>query len=163
MLAPLPAIVQVLDATRSATDHPRTTNVPARPASRQVRLCSDQACGGGQHAYEYDRGQSSAPNLSFLQNASPGKLSRAARTWRASRQCWPKRTCTPSKLPQLLFVSSQADSAGKSAATAHLREKVQHLPSFIQSSSDWKPTSTGHDTSNNYTNRPWAQEIITAA
>ena len=73
----------------SAPQQSRTTDVPARPTCRQRGLRAHHAGADGQRAHQSHGGQSSAPNLSCRQNASPGKLSRAASTQRASRQCWP--------------------------------------------------------------------------
>ena len=161
MLAPLPAIVQVLDETAALP------TIPVLPTSRLAQPVGSADCARTKPALtasttdQCHRGQSSAPNLSFLQNDSPGKLSRAARTWLASRQCWPKRTCTSSKSAQLLVVASQADSAGKSAAKLTLARKnstfteVQSSRARIENRPQWgrtRATTTRVDrgSGNNY-------------
>ena len=146
---------------RCAPDQSRAADVPTRPTCRQRGLRAHHTGADGQRAHQSHGGQSSAPNPSCRQNASPGNLSRAS-PQRASRPCWPTGRVA-FQTPQLWFVSSQADSAGKSSATWTDPRKIQHLPRFDPVELGLEVGLNGFRHSNNYTNRGWAREIITTS
>ena len=150
-----------------AARRPPYYRCPGSPSLSASRDCARTTTGAdGQRAHQSHGGQSSAPNQPFRQNASPGNVVARSRTQRASRQCWPNGRVRRSSHPTLTtqFVSSQADSAGKSAATWTDSRKIQHLPRFY-------PVELGlavgpqrvSTRATNYTNGRWAQEIITTS
>ena len=115
MLAPLPSIVQVPDETAAL---PAT---PVLPMSRLDQPVGKPDCARTRpalivSAHTTATADRAPPRISLFRKIFLPVSCRASRTKRGSRQCWPKRTCTPSA-PANSYVYSQADFAGKTAAT----------------------------------------------
>ena len=164
MLAPLPATVHVPDETAALP------TIPVLPMSRLAQPVVGSAdCARTKPALADSAHTNTiadkAPPRICLFSKMPLPVSCRSPLGHSSRHvsAGPKRTCTFFHTAQLSFVSSQADSAGKSAATWTDPRKTPTFTEVRSSRARIKVDSEGSRREQQLHEPPVAQEIITGA
>ena len=161
MLAPLPAIVHVPDDTVAL---PTTPVLPTSRLAHPVGIadCARTKLALTANAHTNPTADKAPPRICLVVKMPLPVICRALLEPSARHVSAGRTDVSPSHTPQL-FVISQADCAGKSAATWTDSTKIQHLPRFSPVELGLKVGRNGFRPEQNYTNRGWAQEIITTS
>ena len=161
MLAPLPATVHVPDETATPPV------IPVLPTSRLAQPVGSADCARTTlaltaSAHTNPTADRAPPRICLVVKMPLPVICRAL--VHSARHVSAGRTdVSPSTLHNSYLSALRQTPLARALPSVQMRETFNIFRGSIQLSSASQSTSTGHYTRNNYTNGPWAQEIITTA